>query len=320
MQLVYGVENYNADRQKLVLALGNFDGLHIAHRKIIKRIKEKAAEKNLPSAVFLLDPHPLKLLFPHKDLLLLSTLEERAQILKDWGLDILFVQKFTPELATLAPLKFVQKYLVNILQVAEVIIGFDYTFGSQGKGTADDLLRWSKNFDFKVEIVPPVKRGKEVVSSSLIRDLLHKGEVKKAADYLGFWFTRRGKVVHGEGRGGKLGFPTANLDIPQDLLLPAHGVYLSLVCWQDREMFGLTNIGVKPTFSTVKKTAVEVFLLDFDKNIYGEEISVKFLCKIRDEVAFKDADSLRKQIALDVNFARNLIGKKYEDLREKQFI
>lgn len=321
MQVVYGVENYIANRQRLILALGNFDGLHLAHRKIIKRTKEKAAAKNLPSAIFLLDPHPLKVLFPHKNLLLLSTLEERAEILRDWGLDLLFIQKFTPDLASLAPLKFVQKYLMNILQVAEVIIGFDYTFGSQGKGTAGDLLQWSKKFDFQVEIVPPVKRGKEIVSSSLIRELLRKGEVKKAADFLGYWFTRRGKVVHGEGRGGKkLGFPTANLDIPQDLLLPAHGVYLSLVCWQDRKMFGLTNIGVKPTFSTVKKTTVEVFLLDFDKNIYGEELSVKFLCKIRDEVAFKDAGSLKKQIALDLNFARNLIGKKYVNLREKQLI
>ncbi len=320
MQLVYDLEEYRANRQKLVLALGNFDGLHLAHRKIIKRTKNIADSKSLLSAVLLLDPHPFKILFPHKNLLLLSTLEKRIEILNDWGLDILFIQKFTSDLAGFAPLQFVQRYLVNILQVDTVIIGFDYTFGSQGKGTASDLLHWGKTFGFNVEIVPSIKHDNKVVSSTLIRNLLRKGEVKKASDYLGFCFTRSGKVIQGEGRGRQLGFPTANLDIPGDLLLPAHGVYLSLVYWRGREMFGLTNIGVKPTFATIKKTVVEVYLLDFDKNIYGEELSIKFLCKIRNEVAFKDANSLKKQIALDINCARDLIGNKYEGLKKKQLI
>lgn len=320
MQIVCNVESFKAKRQKIALALGNFDGLHIAHRKIIKITRNIAARKNLLSAVFLLDPHPLKILSPHSELLLLSTLEERAGMLEDWGLDILFIQKFTSDLADLAPLEFVQKYLVNILRVDTVIIGFDYTFGSRGKGTASNLLQWGKKFGFIVEIVPPVKRDGKIVSSTLIRDFLHKGEVKKAAAYLDFWFTRCGKVVHGEGRGNKLGFPTANLDIPPDLLLPAHGVYLTSVCWRGREIFGLTNIGVKPTFGTSKKPVVEVFLLDFDQNIYEEELSVRFLCKIRDEVSFKDAGSLKKQIEGDVHFARNLIAQKYGSLKEKQLI
>lgn len=320
MQTVYDVENYKADRRKLALALGNFDGLHIAHRKIIKRTKEIAAQRDLLSAVFLLDPHPLKILSPHKNLLLLSTLEERAEILENWNLDILFVQKFTSGLAALAPLQFVQRFLVDILGVDTVIIGFDYTFGDRGSGTADDLLEWGRKFGFAVEIVPPVKRGKKIVSSSLIRDLLRRGDVEKAANYLDFSFTRRGRVVHGEGRGRKLGFPTANLVISPDLLLPANGVYLSLIYWRGRELFGLTNIGVKPTFGTAIKPIVEVFLLDFDQNIYDEELDVKFLCKIRDEVAFKDVGSLQKQIASDVDLARSLIGNKYKDLREKQLI
>ena len=127
MQIIYDVENYKADRGKLVLDLGNFDGLHIAHRKIIKRTREIADQKNLLNAVFLLDPHPLKVLFPHKNLLLLSTLKERVEILNNWNLDVLLVQKFTPELAALAPLQFVQRFLVDILRVDTVIIGFDYT-------------------------------------------------------------------------------------------------------------------------------------------------------------------------------------------------
>ena len=133
MRLVYDVDNYKADQQRLVLALGNFDGLHIAHRKIIKRTKDRAVEKNLRSAVFILDPHPLKVLYPHKNLLFLSTLQERAEILRNLGIDFLFIQKFTPDVARLSPFKFVQDYLVDTLQVAEIVIGFDYIW-SAGTG------------------------------------------------------------------------------------------------------------------------------------------------------------------------------------------
>ncbi|MGI5823537.1 MAG: bifunctional riboflavin kinase/FAD synthetase [Dethiobacteria bacterium] len=319
MRLVYDVANYKANRQRLILALGNFDGLHVAHRKIIKLLQAKAAEKNLQSAVLILDPHPAKVLFPHKSLFFLSTLQERAEILAELGLDLLFIQKFTPEMARLSPLKFVQDYLVDQLRVAGVVVGFDYTFGAQGQGTAEDLLRWGKKFDYQVEIVPPVMCGKEVISSTLVRDLLHKGEVKRASECLGFCFTRRGKVVRGEGRGLKLGFPTANLDVAGDLILPARGVYFCLAGWKDKKIFALTNIGVKPTFSTARQTTVEVFLLDFAHNIYGEELSVQFLCKIRNEIAFRDAESLSRQIAQDVEYARALIKKKYGNLKEKQF-
>ena len=320
MRIIYGVDNYKADQQRLVLALGNFDGLHVAHRKIIKRVKERAVEEKLHSAVFLLDPHPLKVLYPHKKILFLSTIQERAEILNDLGMDFLFIKKFTPEMAGLSPLKFVQDYLVDGLQVAEIVIGFDYTFGAKGQGTANDLLKWGKNFDFKVEIVSPVMSGNEVISSTLIRDLIRKGEVRRAAECLGFSFACKGRVVHGEGRGMELGFPTANLDVPKNLLLPAHGVYLCLVYWKGKKYFALTNIGVKPTFGTVQKTAVEVFLLDFSQNLYDEELSVEFLCKIRNEVTFKDGSSLSSQIVQDVNLAQELIEKKYGGLREKQFI
>ncbi|NLJ56444.1 MAG: bifunctional riboflavin kinase/FAD synthetase [Firmicutes bacterium] len=319
MRLVYDVANFKAGRQRLILALGNFDGLHIAHRKIIKRLKDKAVEKNLQSAVFILDPHPAKVLYPHKNFFFLSTLQERAEILRELGLDFLFIQKFTPEMARLSPLKFVQDYLVDQLQVAGVVVGFDYTFGAQGQGTADDLLQWGKMFDYQVEIVSPVMSGNEIISSSLIRDLLHRGEVKRAAECLGFRFTRQGKVVRGEGRGLKLGYPTANLDVTGDLILPARGVYFCLACWKNKKIFALTNIGVKPTFSTARQTTVEVFLLDFAQNIYGEELSIQFLCKIRNEIAFKDAESLSRQIAQDVECARELIKNKYVNFREKQF-
>jgi riboflavin kinase/FMN adenylyltransferase len=319
MQIIYGVENYRAS-ERLVLALGNFDGLHIAHRKIIGRTKARAEEAGLKSAVFLLDPHPVSVLQPQKNILLLSSLQERAEILENMGINYMLVESFTKEMAALSPFKFVQHYLVDNLRVQEVIVGFDYTFGNQGKGTTYNLVQWGELFNFRVEIIPPVLLDNEIVSSSLIRQLILNGEVKKAADYLGNPFKRRGKVVHGDGRGKKLGFPTANLTVSEELLLPKKGVYLSLVTWKNQKIFGLTNIGQKPTFGLNEKVSVEIFLLDFYEDIYTEELTANFLCRIRDEIVFKDAGYLKKQIEADVRLARKLIAEEYGGLLEKQLI
>ncbi len=321
METIYGAGNadiYNNGR--LIIALGNFDGLHLAHREIIKRARQKAVEEGLKSAVFTLDPHPVKVLYPHKNVLLLSTLQERAEKMSSMGIDYLIVERFTKELSTVPPFQFVRNYLVDTMKAAGVVVGFDYTFGRRGRGSAADLLRWGQKFNFMVDIVPPVTVGSEVVSSSLIRILLAKGEVEEASRYLGYCFERRGRVIHGEGRGKIIGYPTANLDIAPQLLLPAKGVYLSEVSWKNRKLFGLTNIGSKPTFNSGNETCVEVHLLDFEGNLYGEELKVVFLQRIREEKAFCDAGKLKKQIEQDLAFARKYIENKYSDLKEKQCI
>lgn len=319
MEIVRGVEKFRTNDKGLALALGNFDGLHIAHRKIIERTKYKAEAMGLKSAVFLLDPHPVKILYPHKKFLLLTSIQERAEILEKMGIDYMFVEPFTQEIAALTPYKFVQNYLVERLNVKQIVVGFDYTFGRQGSGTTYNLLKWGEHFKFHVEIIPPVMIDNEIVSSSLIRELIVNGDVKKAAKYLGRPFKRKGKVVHGDGRGQSLGFPTANLDINAELLLPKNGVYLSLVTWGDKKKFALTNVGNKPTFGFTEKVIVENFLLDFCEDIYSEELTANFLCRIRDELFFKDAFYLKKQIEADINVARNLIAE-YNCLLEKQLI
>jgi riboflavin kinase / FMN adenylyltransferase len=317
MEIIYNIENFKKTN-KIILALGNFDGVHLAHRKIIKQTKCLAEKREIKSAVFLLDPHPLKILYPYKKLFLLSTLEEKAEILRNMGIDYLIIEKFSEKMAMLSPFKFIQDYLVNALNVVEIVVGFDYTFGRQGKGTTYTLLKWSKMFDFHVEIIPPVMIDNKVVSSSLIRDLIINGEVEKASVYLDGHFQKKGKVIHGEGRGRGLGFPTANLDLDESLLLPSRGVYLSLIFWRDKKFFGLTNIGKKPTFSSSDKTSVEIYLLDFNEDVYDEELTVKFLHRIRDEIPFKDGSYLKKQIENDVNTAKALIEKEYAFLLEKQ--
>jgi riboflavin kinase/FMN adenylyltransferase len=319
MKIIYNVENYNG-KGRLVVALGNFDGIHLAHRKILEETKTSAKKLGLKSAVLLLNPHPVQLLFPEKSFQLLSSLEDRAEILADLGMDYLIVEQFTEHIARLSPYNFVRNYLAHTLNVARVVVGYDYTFGHRGKGTTYTLMELGKKFGFEVEIIPPVMIGGKVISSSLIRELVTRGEVEKASEYLGAFFERKGKVIHGEGRGATLGFPTANLEISADFLLPANGVYLNLVRFRDKELFALTNVGKKPTFCTDNKTHIEVFLLDFNKDIYGEELTVRFLHRIRDEIAFKDSQLLIKQIKRDLLKAQILIDRKYGYLLEKQRI
>jgi riboflavin kinase/FMN adenylyltransferase len=319
MKIIYNVENYNG-KGRLVVALGNFDGIHLAHRKILEETKTSAKKLGLKSAVLLLNPHPVQLLFPERSFQLLSSLEDRAEILADLGMDYLIVEQFTEHIARLSPYNFVRNYLAHTLNVARVVVGYDYTFGHRGKGTTYTLMELGKKFGFEVGIIPPVMIGGKVISSSLIRELVTRGEVEKASEYLGAFFERKGKVIHGEGRGATLGFPTANLEISADFLLPANGVYLNLVRFRDKELFALTNVGKKPTFCTDNKTHIEVFLLDFNKDIYGEELTVRFLHRIRDEIAFKDSQLLIKQIKRDLLKAQILIDRKYGYLLEKQRI
>ncbi|NLL22079.1 MAG: bifunctional riboflavin kinase/FAD synthetase [Firmicutes bacterium] len=319
MKIIYNVENYDG-KDRFVIALGNFDGIHLAHRKILEETKTSAKKLGLKSAVLLLNPHPVQLLFPERSFQLLTSLEERAGILAGLGMDYLIVEQFTEHIARLSPFHFVRNYLVQTLNVARVVVGYDYTFGHRGEGTTYTLMELGKKFGFEVEIIPPVMIGGKVISSSLIRELIARGEIEKASEFLGAFFERKGKVIHGEGRGAILGFPTANLEIPGDLLLPANGVYLNLVQLRDKELFALTNVGKKPTFCTDNKTHVEVFLLDFNKDIYGQELTVRFLHRIRDEITFKDSQLLIKQIEQDLLKAQILINQKYGHLLEKQRI
>ncbi len=319
MKIIYNIENYH-EKDRLVIALGNFDGIHLAHRKILEETKTSAQKLGLKSAVLLLNPHPAQLLFPERPFQLLSSLENRAEILAGLGMDYLIVEQFTEHIARLSPFNFVRNYLVQTLNVARVVVGYDYTFGHQGKGTTYALMELGKKFGFEVEIIPPVMIGGKVISSSLIRELVSRGEVEKASKYLGAFFERKGKVIHGEGRGATLGFPTANLEISGDLLLPVNGVYLNLAQCRDKEMFALTNVGKKPTFCTDNKTHVEVFLLGFNKDVYGEELTVLFLHRIRDEIAFKDSQLLIKQIERDLLKAQSLIERKYGSLLAQQRI
>ncbi|MGI5881445.1 MAG: bifunctional riboflavin kinase/FAD synthetase [Dethiobacteria bacterium] len=316
MKTIYGAKNFPSikEQKQLVVALGNFDGLHVAHKKIIDRAREIARARDRKCAVFLLDPHPAKVLFPESDLQLISTIKERAEVLGAWGVDYLIIEDFTREFSKLPPHDFVKNYLVGFLRAAEIITGIDYSFGLGGQGTSQDLSRWGRQLGYRAEVMPPVMCQGEVISSSLIRELIGSGDVARAAIFLGGHFTITGSVVRGEGRGRNLGYPTANLETGPGMLIPGNSVYLTLAACQGRKYFSLTNIGRKPTFGQSDKVVIEVHLMDFSGNLYGEELMLTFLNKIRKEKYFSGVDLLVKQIGADEKRAKELIAEKYQDM------
>ena len=191
-------------------------------------------------------------------------------MLESLGIDYLVIEEFNNEFSIISPYNFVKEYLVSRLKTAVVVVGYDYTFGQGGKGSPQDLIQWSDEFNYKVEIMPPIMDNNELISSSLIRELITRGELEKASRCLGYYFQRKGKVVYGEGRGKKLGFPTANLMIAPDLLIPSNGVYLCLALWKERKLFGLTNIGKNQPFARVNRYLLKCICLILGKISMGK--------------------------------------------------
>ncbi len=295
----------------LYLALGNFDGVHTGHQAIVAAAVRQAAAGRGKSAVLLFDPHPLQFLFPERPLALLLSLSDRVEMLGRAGIDYAVIHTFDSEFAVMEPEEFARRVLHNELAASGVIVGFNYSFGRGGRGSPDDLARFGRDMGFTVEIVPPVEKNGAPVASSRIRALLAMGKVEEAREMLGYSFYLRGTVVHGDGRGRALGFPTANLAAPAGIIRPGNGVYLTAVSLADegnRLCYALTNIGQRPTFCK-REPAVEVYLLDVQKNLYGQELKVFFLQKIREEKAFPGAVELAQQIKKDVERARRLIRR-----------
>lgn len=306
MEVVYGFDKLASfNPGPLVLALGNFDGVHLGHQKIITTAVQKASRLGLDSAALIFNPHPQKILCPEKKLLALSDLEIKADLLARLGLDYMIVEPFTAKLSEMSPEKFLNKYLKDIIKVKGVVAGYDYTFGRKALGDTNLLLKWGQENKREVTVCPAVKAGNEPVSSSLIRERLVQGRVEEAADLLNYYFYRRGRVVPGRGKGQKLGFPTANLEINPELLLPRDGVYFTLVKKNGSIWPGAANVGRCPTFS-LDQLILEVNIIDFEGDLYDEIITVFFIKKIRNEQVFSSPEELKKQVYQDVKKIREL--------------
>jgi len=287
------------------VALGNFDGVHLGHQEILKQTVESAHRKGRDALVYTFDPHPRVVLQKAPDLPQITTPAERAEIFEWLGIDVLILAEFTLEFATQTPEEFVANVLVEELEARNIFIGENYRFGKDRGGTIQTLRKLAPAFGFSVCVVPPVLTAEAVVSSSRIRECLMQGEIRKANLMLGREFTIEGQVIHGHGRGKALGYPTANIK-PEPKLQPPPGVY-AVYCRVCGEIFrGVMNIGDNPTFKD-RRVAYEVYILDFDKEIYGETIKVYFVERLRPEEEFSTAEDLRVQIARDVERGREIL-------------
>ncbi|MEZ5420832.1 MAG: bifunctional riboflavin kinase/FAD synthetase [Vicinamibacterales bacterium] len=306
MDVVYFPDDVRPARwMSPVLALGNFDGLHRGHQKIIERVRRSAGDRNGASLVLTFDPHPPRVVRPDKAPPLLMTMPQKLAALERAGLTGAAVVRFTPEFSRWSPEAFVRQILVEWLRVAEVWVGADFLFGHDRAGTFSVLRALGGQYGFKAEKIDPVRYKEFVVSSTRIRRLVAEGRVDEAGALLGHHYAIDGQVVHGARRGRELGFPTANLSTDNELVPPA-GVYATAADIAGRRWPAVTNVGVRPTFGESGGVTIETHVLGLDADLYGAPVSLSFIQRLRDERRFPDVDALREQIAADVRRARRL--------------
>lgn len=305
MRIIRGLENYKK-HQPLALALGNFDGLHLGHQKLIRENINHARARKCTAAAMIFEPHPLRVLFPERAPRLLISTARKIELFAVLGLEMVIQVPFTRDVARLSPEYFVENVLCDTLGVESVSVGFNFTFGHKGAGTPETLQQLGPEKGFAVQVIPPVKVGDEVVSSTLIRQALEVGDIKRASRFLGHLPMLEGRVVQGEKRGTTIGYPTANVAVPSDLIVPGNGVYAARIKLSGETYSAVVNIGRKPTFHEDYPVSIEAHIFDFDKNIYGKQIRLYFLDKIRDEKKFDGIEQLVSQINDDAVRARKI--------------
>jgi riboflavin kinase/FMN adenylyltransferase len=291
-----------------VVALGNFDGLHRGHMKIIDRVRRRAGERAGTPAAMTLDPHPPRVLRPDKAPPLLMTTAQKLEALGRAGMQGVAVVRFTRELSLWDPETFVRTVLVEWLHVAEVWVGANFLFGHDRAGTFSVLRTLGARYGFRAEKIDPVRYKDFVVSSTRIRRLVQEGRVDEAGALLGHHYFVDGEIMRGAGRGRTIGFPTANLETVNDLVPPS-GVYATTIAIDGLVLPAITNIGVRPTFGDTDRTMVETHVFDFDRDLYGQTLRLSFVQRLRDERAFPDVDALKAQIEADCRSARRLFGR-----------
>lgn len=311
MRVIHGLRGFKKFANATVLAIGVFDGLHIGHRKIIERVVREAKKRKIKSVVLTFDPHPAKILRPKpRRASSLISVNHRIKFIEKLGVDILVVMDFTPALADITPEDFVRKVLVRKLGVREICVGDNFYFGKGGTAGINDLKRFGRSFGFNVSVVKSIRVGRNIVSSSLIRKLITSGELRRASKLLGRRVSVLGTVIGGARLARELGYPTANLN-PHHEVIPPGGVYAVFVRFKGRSYEGVLNIGLRPTFYSPRdrESAIEVHIFDFKEKIYGHDLEVFFVKKLRDEVTFAGKDELVKQIKKDEEMAKNALKR-----------
>jgi riboflavin kinase/FMN adenylyltransferase len=291
-----------------VVTIGTFDGVHIGHQKIIKRIVEIAKKKDLQALVLTFFPHPRMVVQNDSTIKLINTIDEKAKQLESMGVNHLVIKKFTKSFSRLSALEYVRDVLVNKLKVKHIIVGYDHHFGRNRTANIEDLKEYGDFYGFKVTEIMPQEVDDVAISSTKIRNALFKGDVKTANKFLGYNFSLTGKVEKGRGIGSTIDFPTANIIIEESYkLIPHSGVYLVKAIIKGVNVFGMMNIGNNPTVSDDIKTNIEVHFFDFSNDIYGEVIKVELLDYLRNEIKFPSVLALKEQLKKDEINAKHLI-------------
>ncbi len=306
MQIIKGSQNLRRiNLNNPVVTFGNFDGVHKGHQIILRKVMQIAEESGGASIVYTFDPHPLNILRPDKDPPKITTLDEKASIIGELGIKYLVCEKFTKIFAEMTAEDFVAKIIHSNIEPVDVVIGNDYAFGKAREGNVELLQKLGSKYGFRVHVTQDISIKNIPVRSTTIRNLIKQGRVSLAGKLLGRDYCISGTVIHGEKRA--IGFPTANLSHIKDLI-PAEGVYAVRIKTPSGMQKGVVNIGFNPTFK-MKKLCVETHIFDFNEDIYGKEITILFVKRIRGEKKFGNVDSLVEQIKKDINFAKKSLNK-----------
>ncbi len=309
METIHSIFDFKPTQETYV-TIGTFDGVHIGHQKIIEKLVLEAKANHKKSLLLTFFPHPRMVLQQDATVKLINTIQERIDLLAKTGLDYLIIHPFSRDFSRLTALDFVRDILVNQLNISKLIIGYDHHFGKNREGNIEQLTEYSHLYDFNVEEIPAQDIDEIAVSSTKIRKALLNGELKTANNYLGYSFVLRGIVVNGKKLGSKIGFPTANINVEETYkLIPKTGVYVVQAFIDNKLIFGMMNIGSRPTVNGSSQT-IEVHFFDFKEDLYNEYISVELLYFLREEQKFNSIEMLTNQLRQDEITSRNYLQNK----------
>ena len=306
MQHFHSLEEINLKNSHLTI--GVFDGVHRGHCEIIQQLVQNAHAQNVPAAVLTFEPHPASVL-TGREIRCLTTPDERADLLGALGVDVVVTQRFTPDLSTVPAHEYMSRLKAR-LGMSHLLIGYDFALGKGREGNAPRLAEIGSELGYSVEVIPALSDESGVISSTEIRKLVATGNMQEAAKLLGYPYSMSGEVIHGAGRGKTINFPTANVDYAKTKATPPNGIY---ACWArlgNERFMAATNIGLNPTFTPERQIpSLEAYLLDFDRDIYGESMTLEFMVRLRNEIRYTTVEALIKQIHEDVDQTRTILSQ-----------
>ncbi len=313
MKVYHSIKDFTEKDQCTILTIGTFDGVHLGHRKIIERLNRIKSEENGKTAILTFFPHPRRILNHGNEIKMLTTMDEKIDLLDKLGLDFLIIEPFTKEFSNHSALNFVRDLLVNQLKIKVLVIGYDHRFGKNREGDFDQVKEWGETYNYRLEKIPVQDFDNIAISSTQIRKALEAGNIEKANQFLGYEYFLTGEVIKGQGLGKKLNYPTINIFVKEDYkLIPKTGVYIVDTIIDRQKIYGIMNIGYRPTVDGKHQT-IEVHLLDYNADLYGKRVKINLVKRIREEQKFKSIEALIAQIRNDEEFARTWLKLKKAD-------